>query len=181
MSAPSWFDWKNATISPSSAARAAIPRVDLLERLVPVDLRLACAEQVEVRSLRAPGRVVIADSRPRAASRRPPRRAAPVHVVADHDAVGRRQDPAQAVAPCFLSVARWSRIALERVGERVAGELERVEERRRSASARSAGVTSDRDPDPDRGAQAVGHGLAVEQLAVPGGRLDRVARASGRG
>ena len=25
MSAPSWFDWKKSTTSPSSAARAAIP------------------------------------------------------------------------------------------------------------------------------------------------------------
>ena len=57
ISAPSWFDWKNATSSPSSAARAAIAGVDLVERLAPVDLGLACADEVEVRSLRGPGRV----------------------------------------------------------------------------------------------------------------------------
>ena len=83
-------------------------------------------------------------------------------------------------AACFLSVARWPRTVVERVGQRLGRQPERVEQpldplrplRRRHA---------ERDADPGRGAQPVGHRLAVEQPAVPGRRLERVAQRVARG
>ena len=92
-----------------------------------------------------PGRVVIAGSR--AASERRPRPRSTtrrVDVVADDDAVGGRQDPAQPPAGVLLVGREVAEDRVERVGERVARQLERVEQRARSAPARSGGVTPDR-------------------------------------
>ena len=176
MSAPSWFDWKKSTTSPSSVGPCRDPGVDLVERLVPVDLGLARPDEVEVRALRGPGpsssrrsRSGRPAARPRRARRPPGRRR---RGRRRRSAVGSTQRSRPAA--CFLSVARWSMTVGERVGERLDRETQRVEQRADASRALGRG-DAELDADPGRGAQAVGDRLAVEQPAVAGGRLDGVA------
>ena len=176
MSAPSWFDWKKSTSSPSSAARVGDPGVDLVERLVAVDLRLARPDEVEVRALEdehGGHRGLPAAEQRR---RRPRSTTLGVDVVADDDAVGGRAGPSAAGPPaCFLSVARWLEDR-RRAGRGAAPSPGR------GASSRPADPLgalrrrhADLDADPRRRAQPVRDRLAVEQLAEAGRRLDRVA------
>ena len=111
MSAPSWFDWKKSTSRPSSAARAADPGVDLVERLVAVDLGLARAEQVEVRALEDEDAghrgTPVGAARSEAAARST---MAGIDVVADDRRRRRSGAPSAAGRrACFLSVARCPR------------------------------------------------------------------------
>ena len=120
--------------SPSSAARRRDARVDLVERLVAVDLRLARPEQVEVRALedeharhrrhRRTGEQPVDGRSPRASSgtSRP-----------DRHAVRRRKDPAQPAARVLL-------VGAERFQDRgrpdrgaAPAEVEAVEHRARPA------------------------------------------------
>ena len=183
ISAPSWLDWKNPTSRPSSLARDRSPRGS--RRACPaVDLRLAGAEQVEVRALEhehaghaaslGRGRLeqrgdgLLDERRP---GRRPGRRCR--RPSAGPNEAGRRH------ASCRSGEAR-ARLS-SRYGRAPNAELERVEQAHRSG--RLARVASRRAPTPIRhgGAESVGDGLAVEELVVPGRGLDGVARSSGRG
>ena len=51
ISAPSWFDWKKSTVEAELRRPGRDLGVDVVERVVAVDLRLARAEQVQVRAL----------------------------------------------------------------------------------------------------------------------------------
>ena len=51
ISAPSWFDWTISSSTPSSRGQRCQPLVDLRQRGRAVDVRLAPAEQVEVRAV----------------------------------------------------------------------------------------------------------------------------------
>ena len=51
MSAPSWFDWKKSTSRPELRRPRGDLGVDLVERVVAVDLGLARPDEVEVRAL----------------------------------------------------------------------------------------------------------------------------------
>ena len=63
MSAPSWFDWKNAASRPSVPRVGRDPGVDIVEGVAAVDLRLARSKQVQVRSLENEGRASRSPSR----------------------------------------------------------------------------------------------------------------------
>ena len=154
MSAPSWFDWKKSTPSPSPAARSAHPGVDLVERRPAVDLRLARAQQVEVRSLEDED---ARHRRPASAAGRGEVRAAEQrrdravddrsgHVGPDDHAVGRRQDPAQPPAGMLLVGAEV--LADERRADRAAGRDPSSSRSRRPSirAARAGGVTPSSSP-----------------------------------
>ena len=98
----------------------------------------------------------------------------------DHDAVRGREDPAQVPAGVLLVGREVVEDGLDRVGERLARQLERVEQAadpRRPLRRRHADI----DADPARRAQAVRDRLAMEQGAVAAGRLEARGRASARG
>ena len=175
MRAPSWFDWKKADLEAKLRGPGLDPGVDLLERLVAVDLGLTGADEVQVRPLqdqdtghRIPSGVAVPSMASAAvrttSSGISSRTSTPV-------AVGRTQR--RRPPWCFLSVARRSRTASASVGQRRPTEIDRIEGstdplgafRRRHA---------DRDADVTGGAQAVGDGFAMQELAVAGGRLERM-------
>ena len=110
------------------------PGVDLVERLVAVDLRLARADEVEVRPSRTRTAVIAA---PRSRSSRlavieearggalDERR---LDVVADDDAIGRGQDQPQSAGGVLLVGGEMSEHRRQRVGEWLGRELEAVEQ-----------------------------------------------------
>ena len=175
---PSWFDWKKATPKPELAARAPDPGVDLVERLVAVDLRLARPGQVQVRPLQ--------DERP--GSCRAPRREQLAGHLGGQSRAARPHGPRHPTrvgstqrsrpAACFLSAA--SGRARSRASRGAASSQGRARRGRRAIRRpRSGGVTPTALADRARGAQPVGHSLAVEQVAIAGrglhGMPDRVS------
>ena len=101
ISAPSWFDWKKSTVEAELRGPRRDPGVDLVERLVAVDLGLARPDEVEVRALQDQ------DARSSRRSRRPAATRPRGHDVVgdvrpDLDAVRGRQHPAEPAAGMLL-------------------------------------------------------------------------------
>ncbi len=177
MSAPSWFDWKKATVEPELGRADGDPGVDLVERSrarrSPVRV---CPTQVEVRALededgRHRALPVVAGQQTGGGSLDDRR----VDVVANDDPVGGRQDPAQSPGRVLLVGREVVQDRRERVGQGLARQAERVEQAldpRRALRWRDL----DLDPDPRRRAKPVGDRLTVEQPAVAGRRLEGVTQ-----
>ena len=125
------------------------PGVDLVERLVAVDLRLARPEQVQVRPWRTSTRVtppasaVHGDPRHHRSSTTVPPAAG--HVVADHDPVVGRQDPAQRAGRVLL-VGRQRGSSTRARGRSAARRPGRAVEQPLDPPARAGGVTPSRTP-----------------------------------